>query len=168
MRTRHMSLRTERAYLDWMRRYIRFHRRQHPRVLGELKGGYWLIASLLYGSGLRLHEVLAIRVKDLDVGRGAAHLRPVACTPPLPHIAQLHRLPETGGRWNEAGRSSRASAARRCVWPSLRSVHSALSAQVARRSRKRPRQHRRRRRLPPHRNRFRSRPRTRRRRGHRQ
>jgi integron integrase len=139
MRTRHMSLRTERAYLDWIRRYIRYHGKHHPRelgpvhiesflsmlanelrvsestqnqalcallflyrqvlevdlpwldnitrarrpkhlpvvltreevrrVLGELKGRYWLIANLLYGSGLRLHEVLAIRVKDLDIAR---------------------------------------------------------------------------------------------------
>src|SRR5262249_14791116 len=36
-------------------------------TLGELSGTYWLIASLLYGSGLRLTECLRMRVKDLDV-----------------------------------------------------------------------------------------------------
>jgi integron integrase len=35
-------------------------------VLGQLDGIYWLIASLLYGSGLRLMESLRLRVKDLD------------------------------------------------------------------------------------------------------
>ncbi|UCE87979.1 MAG: integron integrase [Deltaproteobacteria bacterium] len=39
------------------------------RVLAELEGGPWLIAALLYGSGLRLFEALRLRVKDLDFGR---------------------------------------------------------------------------------------------------
>ena len=34
MRTRHLALRTEQAYLQWMRRYIAFHDRRHPRRLG--------------------------------------------------------------------------------------------------------------------------------------
>jgi integron integrase len=37
-------------------------------ILGELKGTNWLIANLLYGSGLRLTEALRLRVKDLDFG----------------------------------------------------------------------------------------------------
>jgi integron integrase len=36
------------------------------RVLRRLDGVFWLIASLLYGSGLRLSEALRLRVKDLD------------------------------------------------------------------------------------------------------
>jgi len=36
------------------------------RLLAELDGVYWLIASLLYGSGLRLMECLHLRVKDVD------------------------------------------------------------------------------------------------------
>lgn len=35
-------------------------------VLAGLDGPYWLIANLLYGSGLRLMEALRLRVKDLD------------------------------------------------------------------------------------------------------
>ncbi|MCC5793800.1 MAG: phage integrase N-terminal SAM-like domain-containing protein [Chromatiales bacterium] len=35
------------------------------RLLGELRGTPWLVASLLYGSGLRLTEALRLRVKDL-------------------------------------------------------------------------------------------------------
>lgn len=39
------------------------------RVLGHLDGVSLLIASLLYGGGLRLQECLALRVKDLDFER---------------------------------------------------------------------------------------------------
>lgn len=34
LRLKHYSLRTERAYLDWMRRYVRFHGKRHPREMG--------------------------------------------------------------------------------------------------------------------------------------
>jgi integron integrase len=139
MRVRHLSYETEKCYLQWMRRFIRFHGRRHPRemgapevqaflthlavkrgvapstqnqalqallflykrvlgvglpwldevvragkakhvpvvltraevsaVLGHLSGHQWLIANLLYGSGLRLAECLRLRVKDLDLER---------------------------------------------------------------------------------------------------
>jgi len=35
MRLRHYSLRTEEAYVGWMRRYILFHGKRHPRELDE-------------------------------------------------------------------------------------------------------------------------------------
>lgn len=35
MRARRYSLRTEQAYLDWMRRFILFHQKRHPREMGE-------------------------------------------------------------------------------------------------------------------------------------
>src|SRR5207302_2738393 len=135
-RMRHLSLRTEDAYVNWIRRYILFHRKRHPsemgedeirqfisdlavnrrisastqtvalsallflyrdvlkkelpyvsnierarkpkrlpvvftrdetkRIIGQLEGTHWLIAGLLYGSGLRLMESLRLRVKDID------------------------------------------------------------------------------------------------------
>ena len=34
IRVRHYSIRTEEAYVDWVRRFIRFHGRLHPRELG--------------------------------------------------------------------------------------------------------------------------------------
>ena len=37
-------------------------------VLAHLDGSLWLMASLLYGSGLRLMECLRLRVKDVDFG----------------------------------------------------------------------------------------------------
>jgi integron integrase len=44
-------------------------------LLGELNDPYRLIATLLYGSGLRLVECLRLRVKDLDLDAGQIVLR---------------------------------------------------------------------------------------------
>ena len=44
-------------------------------LLGQLQGVHWLVASLLYGSGLRLMEVLRMRVKDIDLKRGEILVR---------------------------------------------------------------------------------------------
>jgi site-specific recombinase XerD len=145
MRTRHLALRTEQAYLQWLERYVAFHDRRHPCELGapeverflthlavhrkvsaatqnqalqallfiyrhaldielpwldnvtratqekklpvvlsrqevrallaELQGTPWLVASLLYGSGLRLMEAMRLRVKDLAIERGEVIVR---------------------------------------------------------------------------------------------
>jgi integron integrase len=142
---RRYSARTVEAYASWVRRYVRFHRPQHPRVLGEpavraflthlardrgvsastqnqalaallflyrhvlqspiaapsgvlqakrpvrvpvvltrdearlvlesMDGVPRLVASVLYGGGLRLLEGCAMRVKDLDLERGELTIR---------------------------------------------------------------------------------------------
>ncbi len=139
LRLKHYSLRTERAYLGWIRRFILFHGKRHPRAMGAtevtaflsdlavrgevaastqnqalsallflyrevlalelpwldevvrakrpkrlptvlsgvevqrllaaMDGRPWLLASLLYGTGLRLMEGLRLRVKDVDFNR---------------------------------------------------------------------------------------------------
>jgi integron integrase len=136
LRVKHYSIRTERVYLDWIKRYILFHNKTHPAemgaaeveaflshlavagkvaastqnqaksallflyrevlalelpwlenvtqaktpqrlpvvltvsevksVLNRLDGTLWLMASLLYGGGLRLMECVRLRVKDVD------------------------------------------------------------------------------------------------------
>lgn len=37
LRVRHYSLRTERAYFEWTRRYILFHGKRHPREMGAME-----------------------------------------------------------------------------------------------------------------------------------
>jgi integron integrase len=139
IRTRHYSIRTEEAYIQWIRQYILFFGQRRPAelgsknvsaflshlaverkvaastqnqalsallflyrevlalpigwvddverakrpkrlpvvftreevraVLGHLRGEAWLMASLLYGSGLRLMECVRLRVKDVDFAR---------------------------------------------------------------------------------------------------
>src|SRR5438128_5310358 len=45
-----------------------FTRDEVRAVLAQLDGQTWLMASLLYGAGLRLMECLRLRVKDVDFG----------------------------------------------------------------------------------------------------
>ncbi len=145
VRARHYSLRTEEAYVGWIRRFVVFHGKRHPRELGEpeinaflthlavkekvasstqsqalaallflyrhvleipfpkleslirakrprrlpvvltreevravlerLDGAPKLVATLLYGGGLRLLEALRLRVKDLDFARAQITVR---------------------------------------------------------------------------------------------
>jgi integron integrase len=144
IRVRHYSRRTEQAYVGWIRRFIVFHGKRHPRELGQedvtafvshlagrgvsastqnqalsavlflfevvlgqrlgwmndivraqrpvrlpvvlshgevasllsqLRGPVWLMASLMYGAGLRLLECAELRVKDLNFDRGELTVR---------------------------------------------------------------------------------------------
>ncbi len=145
MRLRGLSYRTEQTYTDWIKRFILFHDKRHPKdmgveeiraflthlvmdrnvaastqnqalhsilflykqvleiplphlgalpvakkqprlpvvftreeaqaILAKLSGEKWLMASLLYGSGLRLMECLRLRVKDLDFDRNLITIR---------------------------------------------------------------------------------------------
>jgi integron integrase len=139
LRVKHYSIRTEQTYSDWIKRYIYYHGKRHPKdmgareieaflthlavdgkvsastqnlakssilflyrevleiqlpwlenvtqakapkrlpvvltvgevqsVLSRLKGTHALIASLLYGGGMRLMEAVRLRVKDVDFAR---------------------------------------------------------------------------------------------------
>jgi hypothetical protein len=42
IRVRHYSIRTEQAYVDWIRRFILFHGKRHPNELGEAEVGRFL------------------------------------------------------------------------------------------------------------------------------
>ena len=44
-------------------------------LLGKLKGTSWLVATLLYGSGLRVLEALTLRIKDIDLEKQSLHIR---------------------------------------------------------------------------------------------
>lgn len=68
-------------------------------------GQHWLIASLLYGAGLRLAECLMLRIKDIDFDRRAVYVRAgkgnkdrtsilpqVVADPLRQHIEQVRRV----------------------------------------------------------------------------
>ena len=76
-------------------------------MLGALEGVHWIMASLLYGAGLRLLECLRLRGKDLDfsssqivvhAGKGRKDRRtmlPAIVQEPLAaHQAHVRRLHE--------------------------------------------------------------------------
>lgn len=44
-------------------------REEMRRLLDAMRGQNWLIASVMYGGGLRLNEALSLRVKDVDIDR---------------------------------------------------------------------------------------------------
>ncbi len=71
--------------LGWVRGFIRakqairlpvvLTREEVAAVLAHLSGLHWLMASLLYGSGMRLLECLRMRIKDVDFQRNEIILR---------------------------------------------------------------------------------------------
>lgn len=71
--------------LPWMENVVRAKRpRRVPtvlsqdevrRLLASMEGRPWLLASLLYGTGMRLMECLRLRVKDIDFGRAEITVR---------------------------------------------------------------------------------------------
>lgn len=71
--------------LPWLEGVVRAKRSLHvptvlsreevTRVLGRLEGRPWLLTSLLYGTGMRLMEVLRLRIKDVDFGRNEITVR---------------------------------------------------------------------------------------------
>ena len=42
IRVRHYSIRTEEAYVSWIKRFIRFHGMRHPKDMGESEVGQFL------------------------------------------------------------------------------------------------------------------------------
>ena len=49
IRTRHYSPRTERTYVGWIRRFILFHQKRHPRDMGEAEVSAFLSSLATVG-----------------------------------------------------------------------------------------------------------------------
>ncbi len=82
-------------------------RHEVKTLLGQLQGDRWLMASLMYGAGLRLMECLRLRVQDVDLpsnqivvrdGKGfkdRVTMLPEAVKPPLQsHLAAVKKIHE--------------------------------------------------------------------------
>jgi integron integrase len=95
-------------------------------VLAQLDGTCWLIANLLYGSGLRLMEAHRLRIKDLVLERGELIVRdakggrdrvtvlPAAVIVPLrEHLAKLFARFENERRQRAPGVTLPAALARK-------------------------------------------------------
>jgi integrase len=50
-------------------------REEVSSLLSRLHGTVWLMASLMYGAGLRLLECAELRVKDINFDRGEVTIR---------------------------------------------------------------------------------------------
>jgi integron integrase len=91
-------------------------RQEVAKLLAELRGKYWLIGALLYGTGMRINECLSLRLKDLDFDLGQIAVRdgkggsnrfvplPDHLRTPLAHqVAKVRRLLHQdrgrGGGW---------------------------------------------------------------------
>lgn len=111
LRTRHYSLRTETAYVDWARRFILFHGKRHPQDMGAGEVEAFLTylaverqvsastqnqakAALLY----LYKELLQIQLPWLDevVQAKAAKRLPVVLTPSEVRDLLLHMSGTTG------------------------------------------------------------------------
>lgn len=77
-----------------------FNKEETKAVLSHLRGEMWLMASLLYGSGMRLMEAVRLRVKDVDfskseiiVREGKGNKDRVTVLPkPLAHPLEQHLI----------------------------------------------------------------------------
>jgi len=81
LRSRHYSRCTEQTYCQVIRArkpkrlLVVMTREEVKAVLANLPGDKWLMASLMYGSGLRLMECLRLRVQDIDFFRNEIIVR---------------------------------------------------------------------------------------------
>ena len=86
IRLKHYSIRTERAYLNWMRRYILFHHKRHPKEMGPAEIEAFLTHLAMAGNVARstqnqafnallflYREVLGISLDDAGINAMRAH-----------------------------------------------------------------------------------------------
>nr|WP_192867830.1 phage integrase N-terminal SAM-like domain-containing protein [Thaumasiovibrio subtropicus] len=67
MYARHYAKSTVDSYIYWIKHFIYYHNKRHPKDLGGAEVEvFLLIAQLMYGSGLRLMECLRLRYADID------------------------------------------------------------------------------------------------------
>ena len=76
IRVRHLSIRTEKAYVGWIKRFIVFHGKRHPMELGEAEVAAFLthfavqghVAASTQNQGLNALVFLYANVLDRPLG----------------------------------------------------------------------------------------------------
>ncbi|ROH86279.1 hypothetical protein ED236_07530 [Pseudomethylobacillus aquaticus] len=75
LRVNHYSLRTEQTYLEWIKRYIRYHQMQHPRKLGaeHVEGflSYLAVERTVFASAQNQAKSARFTATSADVKGGA-------------------------------------------------------------------------------------------------
>src|SRR5437667_464692 len=74
IRARHYSLRTEEAYVRWVKRFILFHDKRHPRDMGLQEGQPVLPQQVKDPLQQHLQTVKQLHEADLQVGAGHVYL----------------------------------------------------------------------------------------------
>jgi hypothetical protein len=117
IRTRHMSVRTEEAYVGWIRQFVLFHGKRHPVEMGKPEVSAFLSSLATDGhvsasTQNQLPEALArkypTRLRHGPVGRGLRHPdNPGASRPLGRHDDDLHARPQPwGARCDQSGGSA--------------------------------------------------------------
>ena len=84
LRTGHYSLRTERSYVDWARRYILFHQKRHPLTLGEAE----VAQFLTHFAPVQTHT-LAVVMRAFVCWKAVARFQIAPLPGPLPRRQEL-------------------------------------------------------------------------------
>src|SRR5437016_1239268 len=91
IRTRHYSRRTEKAYVSWIRRFILFHGRRHPRDLGVVAVGVFRHAVLCRRIDQRTSAASSSRVGAAAGGQGGGAHGGYRATAHVSHAAPFVR-----------------------------------------------------------------------------
>ena len=67
IRLRHYSLRTEQAYLDWIKRFLLFHHERHPKDMGTAEVRQFLSHLAVDGQGRGVHSKPGIKCLAVPV-----------------------------------------------------------------------------------------------------
>lgn len=124
IRLRHLSMRTEEAYLSWIRRFILFHQKRHPQDMGAEE-----VRTLL--SHLAVHDHVAASTQNVALNallflyRHVLHQEWPTITG-IAHAKRPRRLPAVFTR-RRSQRSWHTSKAHPTSWPAYCTVLASAS-----------------------------------------
>ena len=84
LRVLHYSRRTEKAYVDWAKRFILFHHKRHPREMGAAEIEAYLTHLAVAGKIAASTQNQALAAPAVPLSKGAANPTAAAQCPPRP------------------------------------------------------------------------------------